>query len=158
MYLALLFTLFAADDVTTVKPVATAAWTHAKADVNAKNDGKQIAVESAADLVKAVPEWAKSKAKAEVVEKQATASLAKALKVKGIDWDKQMLLVVTAGTKSTGGYKVEVTDMTVKGDTMTVTYKVTPPSGFATQAFTHPGTVVLVPKHKGKVVFEQAKK
>src|SRR5438552_750928 len=100
MYLALLVTLFAADDVTTVKPEATAAWTYAKADVNAKNDAKQLAIKSAADLVKAVPAWAQSDAKQDVVEKQATDALAKALKVKGIDWDKQMLLVVTAGTKS----------------------------------------------------------
>src|SRR4051794_21353614 len=108
MYLALFLSLLAADDVTTVKPEATGAWTYAKADVNAKNDGKQLAIKSAADLVKAVPVWAQSDAKQDIVEKQATEALAKALKVKEIDWDKQMLLVVTAGTRSTGGYKVEV--------------------------------------------------
>ena len=47
---------------------------------------------------------------------------------------------------------------TYSDGTLTVTYKVTPPDGFATQAFTHPGTVVLVPAHKGKVAFEAAKK
>lgn len=158
MYLALFLSLIpAADEPTTVKPTATAAWTYAKADSNAKADGKQLAVKSAAELVKAVPAWANSDAKPDVVEKTATDTLAKALKVKEIDWKKEMLLVVTDGSKRTGGYKIEVTEMTVKGDTMTVKYKVTPPDGFSIQVITHPGTVVLVPAHKGKVVFEKAK-
>jgi len=159
MYAVVVLSLFAADGEQTVKVQASAPWTYGKADVNAKApDGKQIVIKSAADLVKAVPAWAQSDAKSDVVEKQASEALAKALKVKAIAWDKQMLVVVTAGTKRTGGHKVEVTDVKTKGDTMTVTYKVTPPKGAVTQVFTHPGTVVLLPAHKGKVVFEQAKK
>jgi hypothetical protein len=140
--------LAAADAEQTVKVQASAPWTYAKADVNAKApDAKQLVIKSADDLGKNVPD-----------AKKAAESLAKSLKVKSINWDKQMLIVVTAGTKRTGGFKVEVTDVKTKGDVLTVSYKVTPPSGVATQAFTHPGTVVLVPQHKGKVVFEQAKK
>jgi hypothetical protein len=158
MYLILVVGLLAAEDAKAVKPTATAAWTYSRADVNAKNDAKQLAIRSGAELVKAAPSYAALKdVKADVLEKQATEALAKALKVKAIDWKKEMLLVITAGTKRTGGYKVAVTDVKVAGDTMTVTYKVTPPDGFATQAFTHPGAVALVPAHKGKVVFEQAK-
>ena len=146
MYAAVVLCLLAADAEKTVKVEASAPWTYAKADVNAKADAKQLVIKSADELGKAVPD-----------ARKATETLAKSLKVKAIDWDKQMLVVVTAGTKPTGGYKVEVKDVKTKDGTMTVTYKVTPPDGFATQAFTHPGTVVLVPAHKGKVVFEQAK-
>src|SRR5262245_57768878 len=128
MYAIVLCLLAAADNEEAVKVQASAPWTYAKADVNAKADSKQLTIKSADELGKAVPDG-----------KKAAEALAKSLKVKAIDWDKQMLVVVTAGTKPTGGYKVEVTDVKTKGDTMTVKYKVTPPDGFATQAFTHPG-------------------
>lgn len=153
MYAAILVCLAAgADDPSSAKPAAVAPWTHQSADPDAKNDAKKLTIDSAAALVKAVPAWAKSS------EKEATEAVAKSLRVKTIDWDKQMLVVVTAGSKPTGGWRVEVTSAAVKGDTMTVTYAVSPPDGFATQAFTHPGVVALVPRHKGKVEFVQAKK
>src|SRR5436853_5431370 len=41
-------------------------------------------------------------------QEQASANLARALKVEKIDWDRQMVVVATAGAKPTGGYRVEV--------------------------------------------------
>src|SRR5262249_62190700 len=38
----------------------------------------------------------------------AAARLAKLLKVEAIDWDKQMIIVISGGVQRTGGYSVEV--------------------------------------------------
>ena len=87
---------------------------------------------------------------------QATRMLAQALKVKTIDWDKQMVVVVTAGAKPTGGYSVEVLGLGVKDDTLTVRWKLNSPGkdSIVTQAFTHPGQAVLAERFAGKVVFD----
>jgi hypothetical protein len=66
-------------------------------------------------------------------------------------------VVATAGQKRSGGHRVEVTDLTAKDNTLTVKWKVTSPSGFATRALTHPGVAVLTERFDGKVVFERAK-
>ena len=147
MYAVLILSLFAADVEKPVKIEASGPWLFAKVDTGAKgSDAKQLVLRSADD-------FAREAGNSPKVAEQ----LNKALKVKAIDWDKQMLLVVTAGTKRSGGFRVEITDVKSKGDTLHVSYKVTPPKGAATRAVTHPGAVVVVPKHKGKVVFEQVK-
>jgi hypothetical protein len=158
MLATLLLALVPAADAEPVKATATAPWTHAKADPDAKNDAKQIVIRNAADLVKAIPSYAALDAPANVVEKMANEALAKALKVKEIDWKKQMLIVVTGGSKPTGGYSVQVTGLKKKDKTLTVAWTVNKPKGFVTQAFTHPGVVVLVPAHEGKVEFDPAAK
>ncbi len=89
-------------------------------------------------------------------QQQATANLAKALKVARIDWDKQMVIVVTAGAKPTGGYRVEVQKLAVKDGELTVKWKLHTPTGFVTQAFTHPAEAVLTEKFEGKVRFDPA--
>jgi hypothetical protein len=88
------------------------------------------------------------------VSKLTEEQLAKQFKVDAIDWKKQMVVVATAGAKGSGGFKFEITSLTVKGDTLTVKWKLTPPMGFATNAFTHPGQAVLVERYEGKVVFD----
>ena len=87
---------------------------------------------------------------------ESPADLARELKVKEIDWTKQMLVVVSGGTQRKGGYRVEVTGVEVKDGTMTVRWKITPPKGLATNALTHPAEVVLLPQTTGKVVFDPA--
>ncbi len=99
------------------------------------------------------PPWNNLDAIPQVVQKQALAALTRALKVDKIDWAKQMVVVVTAGVKPTGGWKVEITKVTAGDKTVTVNYTVTPPSGFATQAFTHPGQVALVEHADGTPKF-----
>src|SRR5262249_55600269 len=79
------------------------------------------------------------------------------LKVKAIDWDKQMLLVVSAGEQLALGYRVEVTGVKVKSGVLRVSWKLHEPKRPIRRATSHPGVVVLVPRHKGRVVFEQVK-
>ena len=124
------------------KILARAPWTHARADVKSPGKDKvQLVIRSAAEL------------DAVVTTAEGRANLAKELKVKEIDWTKQMLVVVSDGTQRTGGYRVEVTGLETKGETLTVKWKIAPPKGLATQAFTHPAEVVLVPAFAGKVAF-----
>lgn len=85
--------------------------------------------------------------------------IAKRFNVPKIDFDKHMIIVATAGAKRTGGYSVQITDLPITNDTLTVKWKLNapPPGSFVTQAFTHPSQAVLVPKFKGKVVFDPKK-
>jgi hypothetical protein len=87
---------------------------------------------------------------------QATRMLAQALKVPSIDWDKQMVVVVTAGAKPTGGYSVEITSLSVKDKTLTVHWKLKSPGpgSIVTQAFTHPAQAVLTERFEGEVKFD----
>ncbi|MBZ9712903.1 protease complex subunit PrcB family protein [Deinococcus multiflagellatus] len=55
------------------------------------------------------------------------------------------LVGVFLGQRPTGGYTVKVTGVAASGSTLTVTVRVTAPSGFATQAITSPWTMVRVP-------------
>jgi hypothetical protein len=89
---------------------------------------------------------------------EATAELVKRLKVAGIDWTKQMVVVVTAGRRNSGGYRVEVTSLSVGDTGLTVHWKVHAPSGFATAAITHPGVAVLTERYAGAVRFDPAVK
>jgi len=77
-------------------------------------------------------------------------------KVDKIDWDKQMVVVATAGAKPTGGYRVEILGLEARDGTLTVKWKLhsPKPGSIVTQAFTHPGEAVLVEKFEGKVTFD----
>lgn len=87
---------------------------------------------------------------------EATANLAKALKVEKIDWDKQMVVVISGGVQRTGGYSVALQGLDVKDKTLTVRWKLnTPrPGGIVTQALTHPALTVLVDRFDGEVRFD----
>lgn len=82
--------------------------------------------------------------------------LLKAMKLDSIDWSRQMLVVVTGGAQKSGGYRLEITGVAVKGDVMTVRWKLHSPrpTDIVTMAFTHPAETVLVPSHAGTVVFD----
>jgi hypothetical protein len=114
---------------------------------------QQLVIRSGAEAAKASGLPADGKG-----QQQATEMLAKALKVEKIDWDKQMVIVVTAGAKPTGGYRVEVQNVAIKDGALKVRWKLHTPTGFVTQAFTHPAESVLVEKFEGKVTFEAAPK
>jgi hypothetical protein len=137
----------------TLKIVATAAWQYVKADPNGPRAGEQFIIRTAKELADRQP-FNLLEAPAEAVEKMATATLAKALKVDTIDWTKQMLVVVTAGVKSTGGYRVEIAELHKGDGVVTVKWTLHTPKGVATQAFTHPAQVALVNRVEGKVKFE----
>ena len=86
------------------------------------------------------------------------ARYAKALKVAEIDWDKQMVLGISAGTEPGEGYAVEVAGVDVDraSKVMTVHWKVkSPAAGQKTgQALTNPARVVLLDQFEGEVRFD----
>ncbi len=86
---------------------------------------------------------------------QATANLAKTLKVQAIDWKTQMVIVLSGGTQRTGGYSVVVQSLDVKDGKLTVNWKVKgpPPGSIVTQALTMPSLTILVDRFEGEVVF-----
>lgn len=87
---------------------------------------------------------------------KAAEALAEAFKVKSIDWSKQMVLVASGGTKTTGGYSVEITELKEKDGVLTVHWKLhaPKPGSPVTRAITHPAQAVLVERFDGKVTFD----
>jgi hypothetical protein len=138
------------------KVLARADWPHGKADPNSKK-GETVAIKSANDLTGRSP-WSELDANSQVVEKMATQAVANLLKVPEIDWSKQMLIVVTAGPRPTGGWKVNIDSLKVTGKSLVVEWSVTPPKGIVTQAFTHPGQVILMERFDGPVTFAMSGK
>jgi hypothetical protein len=89
-------------------------------------------------------------------QKEATAKLAKLFKVDSINWSKQMMLLVEAGQRKTGGYSVEVTGLEVKDQVLTVKWKVNEPKPGSpvSPEPTFPGAALLVERFEGKVTFD----
>lgn len=140
-----------------LKIFATAPWSYVRADPDGPRDGQQFVIRTAKELA-ARPPFSDLDARPEVVEKHATAALAKALKVDTIDWDKQMLVVVTGGVKPTGGYRVEIVSVSEMNKALVVQWQLHTPKGAATQAFTHPALVALVERYAGdKIVFQEGR-
>jgi hypothetical protein len=86
----------------------------------------------------------------------ATEDTAKLLKVKDIDWSKQMLIIVAAGEKRTGGYRVEIVSLRIKDGMLIVNWKLhsPPPDAIVTQALSYLSQMVLVKRFRGAVRFE----
>jgi len=82
----------------------------------------------------------------------------KMLKVDKIDWKKQMLLIISGGRQRTGGYRVELTSLKVKGDELTVRWKlIGPRPGQAvTQALSYPALTLLVERYDNTIRFDPA--
>jgi DMSO/TMAO reductase YedYZ molybdopterin-dependent catalytic subunit len=145
--LSLLFMVaLAADPTREVKVLATGFW-RAQGGTNAP--AQQLILRSAAEAARALGQAPDGKG-----QQLANQTLTKAFKVDKIDWDKQMVVVVTAGSKPSGGYRLEIKGLVVKDNTLTVQWVLHPPTGFATQAFTHPAQAALVTAFAGKVVFD----
>jgi hypothetical protein len=72
-----------------------------------------------------------------------------------IDFSRESVVFVTTGTKNSGGYAVEISDVKRSGDNaeVLVTAKEPNPGGFAIQALTTPFHIVAVPRIKGEVKF-----
>jgi hypothetical protein len=159
MLLTLLVALTPAADVEpapAVKVIAAADWT-AFPNVPNLEKGKHLTLRSPAELVEAIPIQASRNAAPEFVRKEVDAAFAKMLKVKEIDWKKQMLIVVAGGMQPQTDYRVEVKGAAVKNGALVVSWKLHEPKGPAGDAITYPATVALLPAHKGKVTFEQVK-
>ena len=119
---------------------------------------KNLAIRNADELV-AASTHALSRASNEVRRTNATRELCAALKIKDIDWNKQMVLVASLGELSTGGYSITISGAKLDKGVLKVSYKSKSPGPDepVTQAITYPSHVVLVPMHKGKIVFVEEK-
>jgi hypothetical protein len=135
-----------------LKILARGYWSYGTVTPDAMKKGEQTLIRKPAELASRPP-WNRSDAPAAAVERTAVAAVAKALKVDAIDWDKQMLVLVTAGRRNSGGWRVNVESVEVADKTIKVRYSVTPPKGFAIQAITHPGQVALVERAEGTPKF-----
>jgi hypothetical protein len=80
--------------------------------------------------------------------------LAADLKVKAIDWNRQMVVIIMDGRKGSGGYRVEVTGLKATKGTLTVSWKAYGSKVEGRDATTYPSLAVLLPKCPGKVVFD----
>lgn len=147
----------AGDGIRELKVLVRADWPHMRANPDDRKKQDLSVIRTPAELAARSP-WSELDANAQVVEKMAVAAVAKLLKVPEIDWQKQMLIVVTAGSKPTGGWKVNIDSVKLEGKEMKIEWHATPPKGIATQAFTHPGQVILVERAEGKATFVEAAK
>jgi hypothetical protein len=147
---ALLFCLFAADPEPTpsMKAVASGPWRQA-----AFHGKKALVIRQAEDLAK-FPPYNDRSAAPRAVGEEATRHLAADMKVKAIDWNRQMVVIILDGRKGSGGYRVEVTGLKVTKGTLTVSWKVRASKEEGRDVITYPSLAVLLPKHTGKVVFD----
>lgn len=129
-------------------------WPHGSTNPDKREKAAQFVFRSGEDLIKVSP-YNLLDALPAFVAKMAGAEMAKILKVETINWKDQMLIVVTGGTQSSGGFRIGVTKLTVVGDKLVVEWFLQPPRGFSTDAFTHPAEVILVPRFDGPVEFRQ---
>jgi hypothetical protein len=139
------------DPTKEVKVLATGEWRPARGGPG--QPARQLVLRSAAEAARAVGQAPDAKG-----QRLASEQLAKALKVAKIDWDKQMVVVVSAGTKRTGGYRVEIQGAEVRGDKLTVQWVLHSPRRDqpVTQSLTYPAQAALLTKFAGPVAFSQA--
>jgi hypothetical protein len=160
MHVALLVMLVAADvnpePPPAPKVIASYGW-YGMRNAPTIKDGGHLVVRSAAELVKAILVQATRKVAPAIVEADVTGEAAGLLKVRSIDWTKQMLVVVAGGLQPTSGHRVEVVGLKRTGDVLTVSWKLHKPVAARQEVFTYPVNMALVPAHKGKVAFEQQK-
>jgi hypothetical protein len=134
-----------------VKALARGPWPYARWDTPVK--GKVLVVRSRPEFVQATP-YPLLADSALVRGERATRELLAALKVKSIDWDRQMVVVVCAGRKPSSGYRVKITGVVRQKDCLKVSWTLLVPKGGADDVLTYPSECVLLPKHTGKVVFD----
>lgn len=66
--------------------------------------------------------------------------------IPSVDFNKNNVVAVFMGQKSSGGYSISVRKVTVEGNTATVEVYRSSPEGMATMALTAPYTIVVIPK------------
>ena len=75
-----------------------------------------------------------------------------------VDFSREMVVGVFLGTRSTGGYAVEITGVDERGGAVVVHYTATTPERgmMLAQVITSPFHLVKVPRADGEVTFEKA--
>ena len=147
---ALLLCLFAADPEPTpaIKVLASGIWRQA-----AFHDKKALVIRRGEDLAN-LPPYNDRSAAPRAVGAEATRHLAADMKVKAIDWDRQMVVIIMDGRRGSGGYRVEVTGLKVTKGTLKVSWKVNASKEEGRDVPTFPNLAVLLPKHTGKIEFD----
>lgn len=102
-------------------------------------------------VVRSQPEW-------EALWKRSAPSKSQAGAAPKVDWSKEMVLAAFLGSRSTGGYGVQIVEARqVNGKLEVRAEERRPqPGGFVTQAFTAPFHIVAVPKSALPVVWKTA--
>jgi hypothetical protein len=128
---------------------AKATWPFAATGPQADKSRKQLVIRTAAELVANT----NTGPAPEDTDEKRIAAVAKLLKVDSIDWKKQMLVVVSGGIKTTGGWRIDIAAVTKGEKACTVSWSMEAPNGIATQAISHPAVVALVDRCEGEVHF-----
>jgi hypothetical protein len=89
-------------------------------------------------------------------ERSATELVARRLGVQTIDWNKHMLLSVSAGLKTNEADQLSVTRVQVKDKDLVVSFRLLAPAGGAA-GFGFPAETVLVDRFEGNVRFDEEK-
>lgn len=74
-----------------------------------------------------------------------------------VDFGKQFVAAVFLGSRSTAGYKAEITGTTVVGKTMTIEWREGRPAAdsILAQVITSPAHLVTIPRFDGEIVFKK---
>lgn len=149
---ALVLLAFLADTepAAAMKVIARGPWSQSQVNTGESRTPKLIVLRKGEDLANLAP-YNRLDALPAVVGKSATVQLAKDLKVKDIDWGKQMVVIILGGMKPSGGHSVEVTGVKVVKGVLKVSWKAKAPDGIATAVITYPSQAVLLPAFAGKV-------
>lgn len=136
---------------TVVEPVARALWPDGWSPEAPRREWTVRSEDELIDPRLRAPEPVLERMRAE-----ARARYEKALKVDRIDFDKQMVVGVSAGVRP-AGTRVEVTKVRAESDgkTLTVTWREVPPGPKPAEGIAHPAEVVVIEKFPGTVRFRQ---
>ncbi len=132
--------------------LARGSWPYAKADPDGPRAARGWIIRTENEFLEA----AGFPRSATVTPKSVVAALAKKLKIEAIDFSQHTLIVISGGVKNSGGHRLEIVRVEKGGKGGVVHWLAEPPRGFATQAFTHPSEVVVIPKLDGDIRFEPA--
>jgi len=77
------------------------------------------------------------------------------IKPPAVDFEKETVILATAGMHSTGGHHISFSDVSLEKGALTVvlTFKSPGPEDMVTMALTYPFAIIAVPKHEGEVEF-----
>jgi hypothetical protein len=134
------------------KAPAQARWTFARVDPDmVGKDAKTHVIRDIGDLIKAAGLAGDGRTRIQLAR-----YLKEAFNVDEMNYEKKMLVVIAAGTQTTGGYKLEASKAVAEGKTLTIHWKLTPPDGAATDALTHPAIILYLDRFDGDVRFVPA--
>jgi hypothetical protein len=111
------------------------------------NSNEHVTIKSARQLSLKIP-----------ISGDAEPVVARELKVAKIDWNKQMLIVISGGKQPTSGYSVELKSLRMKDGKLAISWKLNKRAPGTGEAFTsYPCLAILVDRFEGELVFDPEK-